>query len=274
MAEEFSKDQYMFILALAAASLLAPVQRPAPGNPLTGLKAFQPRTIATTTPQKPPVIVGFTAAPTKVIAGQSTTLSWMVTGSTGLSINQGVGAVNGTAFAVRPSATAVYTLTATNSAGSSSASVTVTVGAIPVIGGFSVSPPSGAPGTNRALSWSATGATALSIDHAVGAVTGTSTAKVTPSATTTYTLTATNAFGSSTATAVATVGNLPAIASFTATPAKLAPGQSATLGWSATGATSLRIDPGVGAVTGSSVKVTPTATTVYTLTATNAFGSR
>ena len=48
--------------------------------------------------------------------------------------------------------------------------------------------------------WSTTGATSLSIDHGVGTVTGTS-INVSPSATTTYTLTATNPLGSTTASA-------------------------------------------------------------------------
>ncbi len=65
----------------------------------------------------------------------------------------------------------------------------------------------------------------------------------------------------------------PVIASFTASPASVAPGGSSTLSWSVSGATSLSIDGGVGTVTGTSVPVTPGATTTYTLTAVNAAGS-
>jgi hypothetical protein len=65
----------------------------------------------------------------------------------------------------------------------------------------------------------------------------------------------------------------PVIASFTATPATVQPGQSVTLNWSVTGATALSIAPAPGSVTGNSVTVTPAATTTYTLTATDSGGS-
>lgn len=66
---------------------------------------------------------------------------------------------------------------------------------------------------------------------------------------------------------------LPQIASFTASSPSITNGQSVTLSWTITGATSLSLAPGVGAVTGSSITVRPTATTDYVLTATNAVGS-
>ena len=74
---------------------------------------------------------------------------------------------------------------------------------------------------------------------------------------------------------VATPGGegVPVIASFAASPPSVAPGGSSTLSWSVSGATSLAIDQGVGAVAGTSRSVSPTATTTYTLTATNGHGS-
>jgi uncharacterized protein YkwD len=66
----------------------------------------------------------------------------------------------------------------------------------------------------------------------------------------------------------------PTITSFTATPSAISPGQSVTLSWNVSGATSLSIDIGVGSVTGLTSKiVAPTLTTKYTLTATNSTGS-
>ena len=67
----------------------------------------------------------------------------------------------------------------------------------------------------------------------------------------------------------------PTILSFTATPdATSAAGQAVTLSWRTSGTvTSLQIDPGVGAVSGTSVTVNPTASTTYTLTASNATDS-
>jgi hypothetical protein len=67
-------------------------------------------------------------------------------------------------------------------------------------------------------------------------------------------------------------GAAPVIASFDANPSWVTTGQSSTLVWSVSGATSLSIES-LGAVTGASAQVTPAADTTYVLTATNEFGS-
>jgi hypothetical protein len=64
----------------------------------------------------------------------------------------------------------------------------------------------------------------------------------------------------------------PTIASFTATPSVTAAGGVVTLGWNVSGASTLIITPGVGPVRGTSAVVNPTATTTYTIFATNEFG--
>ena len=67
----------------------------------------------------------------------------------------------------------------------------------------------------------------------------------------------------------------PTISSFTATPLTITAGQQVTLSWSVSGATSVSINNGVGDVTYVTSKtVAPAATTQYTLTATNANGSK
>lgn len=68
----------------------------------------------------------------------------------------------------------------------------------------------------------------------------------------------------------------PTISSFQANPSSIAEGRSSTLAWELAGGEpeSVTITPGVGDVTGeSSVTVTPSSTTTYTLTAENAEGS-
>jgi hypothetical protein len=65
----------------------------------------------------------------------------------------------------------------------------------------------------------------------------------------------------------------PVIASFSASPSSAAHGTPITLEWSVSDATSLSIDPGVGAVTGTTRTVAPCATTTYTLTASGPGGS-
>ena len=66
---------------------------------------------------------------------------------------------------------------------------------------------------------------------------------------------------------------VPVISSFTASPSTITAGLSATLSWQVSNATSVRIDPNVGDVTGlTSKSVSPTTTVTYTLTATNSNG--
>src|SRR5262249_50598665 len=83
----------------------------------------------TQTPQAGPVITSFTANPTSIGTGGSSTLSWSVSGNPAptLSINNGVGTVTGTSVVVHPTVTTTYTLTATNSVSTATAMATVTV---------------------------------------------------------------------------------------------------------------------------------------------------
>ncbi len=145
-------------------------------------------------------------------------------------------------------------------------------GGSPNISSFSASPATIGRGQSSTLSWSVSNASSTSIDNSVGTVTGTSTV-VSPQNTTTFTLTATNAKGSSTSAATVVVVPPPVIASFTATPASVPSGGTSTLAWSISGATGASIDHSVGtvALTGSTT-VSPSATTTYTLTATNSSG--
>jgi hypothetical protein len=67
-------------------------------------------------------------------------------------------------------------------------------------------------------------------------------------------------------------GAAPTITSFTASPATINSGASSLLSWSGSGASYYIVSPQIGAVRGTSVMVTPTATTTYTLYSTNQFG--
>jgi hypothetical protein len=69
---------------------------------------------------------------------------------------------------------------------------------LPAIENFTANPAVIVQGQSSALSWIVTAADSLSIDHGLGTMSGTSTI-VSPTATTTYKLTATNSTGSSTA---------------------------------------------------------------------------
>jgi hypothetical protein len=67
-------------------------------------------------------------------------------------------------------------------------------------------------------------------------------------------------------------GQPPVISSFTANPSTITQGQSSTLEWNVTGASYYIVSPQVGAIRGTQVSVSPTATTTYTLYSTNGFG--
>ena len=67
-------------------------------------------------------------------------------------------------------------------------------------------------------------------------------------------------------------GAAPQITSFTASSTSVSAGTPTTLSWQVTGASYVIVSPQVGAVRGSSVSVSPTQSTTYTLYATNAFG--
>jgi hypothetical protein len=67
-------------------------------------------------------------------------------------------------------------------------------------------------------------------------------------------------------------GSEPNIASFTASSADVNSGTAVALNWSVTGADYVILSPHIGAVRTTSVQVTPSATTTYTLYATNQYG--
>jgi len=129
----FSKRKFTVIwmtilLALFAAGCKKKVPPPPPPPPPI------PEVKETPKPPPPaPVVAQFTAEPTSIQRGQSSTLRWEVSGDvTGISISEGVGTVQRTGTQrVSPSDSATYTLTATGPGGATTASATVNVSAPP-----------------------------------------------------------------------------------------------------------------------------------------------
>jgi len=75
-----------------------------------------------------PIINSFSGNPLILTEGESATLSWIVTDATTITIDQGIGSVAlSGSTSVSPTSTTTYTLTAINSAGSSDATVIITV---------------------------------------------------------------------------------------------------------------------------------------------------
>ena len=79
-----------------------------------------------------PTINSFTAEPSTISRGQSSTLRWSVSNATDMTIDHGVGAVNSQGQRqVNPGDTTTYTLTANGPGGADSRSVTVSVSTPP-----------------------------------------------------------------------------------------------------------------------------------------------
>jgi len=75
-----------------------------------------------------PVINSFTANPSYIQCGQGIVLTWTVTNATTVTLSPGIGSVPSSgSYNLTPGYTTTYTLSATNSGGSVSASTTVTV---------------------------------------------------------------------------------------------------------------------------------------------------
>lgn len=81
-----------------------------------------------------PVIESFSATPSLIASGESTTLDWQITGADTAEINNGVGVIDATSgsLLVSPNTTTTYILTATNDGGPVTSEITVGVD-VPVL---------------------------------------------------------------------------------------------------------------------------------------------
>jgi alpha-tubulin suppressor-like RCC1 family protein len=216
----------------------------------------------------------------------------------GLTLNNAMGVISGTPTAVAPTAT--YTVTATNSAGSTTAGVSITVNdeVVPPSGlTYSVNPATYTAGTpispntprssgGAVVSYSVSPALphGLSLNTATGIIGGTPTAVTSPA---TYTLTATNSAGSTTAGVSITVNAAvvpPSELTYSVNPAVYTAGTpiypntpsssgGAVVSYSVSPALpqGMSLNTATGDISGTPANVTPPAT--YTVTATNSAGT-
>ena len=224
-----------------------------------------------------------------------TVVSWSVSPTlpAGITLTSADGTISGTPTAVTSSAT--YTITATNSGGTDTASITIVVNDIQPLIGYSPSSftltkgtamSTASPtlfGTGQVDSWSVSPTLPawISLDTSTGDISGTPTT-ITTSAT--YTITATNTGGSDTATITIVVNDASPIISYATTSFTLTKDIAMTTatptvsGGSVTGWTvspslpsGLSIDSSTGAVSGTPDTVTASGT--YTVTGSNTGGS-
>ena len=215
---------------------------------------------------------------------------------TGLSLNTSTGAITGTPTV--NSSTTNYTVTASNSCGTATKVLTITVGKAPAGLNYTSTSPTyinGTTITTNSATLTTTGSpaptfsvspalpTGLSLNTSTGAITGTPTVNVSAA---NYTVTASNSCGTATKVLAITVGQAPAGLNYTSTSPTYINGtaittNSATL--TTTGSptptfsvspalpTGLSLNTSTGAITG-----TPTvnsSTTNYTVTASNSCGT-
>src|SRR3989338_3213106 len=231
-----------------------------------------------------PVISSFAALPASINFGQSTTLSWSTSNATTVTLKAGSAIIStapSNSLNVSPFQTTTYTLTANNGSNEVSSSVTVTVNVgQPVITSLSANPSSITAGQNSTISWTTTNANniVLKLGSTNIASSGTS-VLISPTQTSTYVLTASSSTGESVTGSVTVTVNpqpqAPVISSFIATPATITSGQSSTLSWNTSNATTVTLKQGstiVGNGTSPAI-VTPSQTATYTLTAINSVTS-
>lgn len=212
-----------------------------------------------------------------------------VSGATGYTIyrstssgvqGQALTTLTGNAFVdqnVAASTTYYYSVTSRNIAGESAPSspqASVTTPATPpptptaqAIVSFTALPTSIVQGATVTLTWVTTNAVTVRLDGVVVANSGSTTR--TPSVTSSYTLTATGSAPDVSSVASVSVSPTPpptpqTITTFTALPATIASGSSATVTWATANATGVRLNGAVVALSGSQ-SVSPTTTTGYTL---------
>jgi hypothetical protein len=149
----------------------------------------------------PQAVIEFSSNPSTITSGGTSTLLWNVTGANSVSIDHDIGLVDAAGTrVVSPASSTVYTLSATNAAGTVSRSVVTTVNPAPL-------PPERTPpvitefssylnsnGTST-LYWNVIGADMVSIDQYIGIVDASGTKVVSPDIATVYTLSATWAIG-------------------------------------------------------------------------------
>jgi alpha-L-arabinofuranosidase len=239
---------------------------PASGSPVT-------QTV-TVTVVPPAAITSFAASPVTIGAGQSSSLIAVFSGGTGVITPGNISVTSGTAISVSPTTTTTYTLTVTPTVGMpATQTVTVTVVPPPSITSFTASPATIGAGQSSSLTAVFSGGTAVITPGNISVTSGTA-VSVSPTTTTTYTLTVTPTVGTpATLTATVTVVPPPSITSFTADPATITSGQSSSLTAVFSGGTAVITPGNISATSGTAVSVSPTTTTTYTLTVTPTIGT-
>ena len=215
-----------------------------------------------------------------IIWGESCEISWQAFNADTVTIDNGIGSVPlfGSVM-VSPTETKVFTLTAVGPGGTITASVTVNVTIPPPTVTLSVFPNTIIQGEIATLSWTSTFAQTISIDNGLGRVAIAGSMEISPSATTSYTITAAGPGGTASTSVTIEVIPLPTVY-ITAVPDTIMVGEFIELTW-----TTAHADTVIGRqvladgsesemqlpTSGTSI-LAPTQTTTYTVIATGPGG--
>ena len=221
-----------------------------------------------------PPTVSLTASPSSIVAGDFSTLTWNATDAFScVGVNFSPSGSTSGSTQVTTTENTTYSITCTGPGGQGSASVIITIVApTPPTATLSANPTTINSGQSSALSWSSTDATSCAGSNFTPTGT-TGSASVSPNQTTTYSIVCTGRGGSANASTTVTVNApTPPTATIAANPASVTTGQSSTLTWSSTNATSCSGTNFSPNGTSGTASVSPTQTTTYTLTCTGAGG--
>jgi hypothetical protein len=228
-----------------------------------------------------PQISSFGADRTTIAAGDSATLSWKVSNATQLTLDPGVGVVTGTSLTVFPSLNTTYTLTAQSGGSKATATAAINVnpkGTGPIVS-FIASPPQAAPGDKVTLIWKlGVPISSLSVAGLPPLPKAATSVQVTPSSTTSYTLTVQpqDSTPPASSTVLARISPKPVIPSFNV-PTNVRQGDLVVISWDAGAATTYTLSSDknfyryAGAEKSTTVQATETAT--FTLNANGPTGS-
>jgi len=146
----------------------------------------------------PPPEVTFSADPSLIKIGESSTLSWTTINAETATIDHKIGSVDlSGSRVVLPQETTTYTLTATGSGGTTTKSTTINVHLSPTVT-ITANPKIIEIGSASILTWSSKNADSVTIDQGIGSVNQNGTIAVTPTVTTTYIITAMGLGGTAT----------------------------------------------------------------------------
>jgi RHS repeat-associated protein len=159
---------------------------------LTATNAYGTAVSSATIRVYPPPTAQLSVTPQTINAGQNATLTWHTTNADNVTIDPGIGTVQPIgSIRISPLQTSTYTLTASGPVSSTTATVTVNVNQSGFPPTVSLSPNNAtiAQGGSVTLSWNSYGATTANMDCGIGTVPIAGSRSVSPSVTTTYTLT-------------------------------------------------------------------------------------